>query len=80
MPPLIRTTLDPRTEVEVDEHDAAVLEHQGLLYHGSDADLKVLLDRDPTNRLNPRDAAPTSSVKAPASSPADAKPTDAKGA
>lgn len=78
--PKIRTTLNPREAVEVDEHDAEVLRHQGLLYEGSDADLQALLAKDPTNRFNPRDAAPTAASKPPASGPADAKPTDAKGA
>lgn len=75
--PKIRTTIDPRTEVEVDEHEAAVLEHSGLLYQGTDADLAALLARDPVNRLNaPAAATPKTS----ATGPADAKPTDTKGA
>jgi hypothetical protein len=71
--PLIRTTLNPREEVEMDEQEAAVHEQQGLVWHGSDADLKELLVADPTNRLNPRDAVSATAQKASASSPADAK-------
>lgn len=78
--PMIRTTLNPREEVEVDEHDAAVLEHQGLLYQGTEADLAALLAKDPTNRLSAPVAVPVVAQKPSASTPTDAKPTDAKGA
>lgn len=35
----VRIKLQPAVEVEVDEHDKQVLEHQGLLWSGTDAEL-----------------------------------------
>lgn len=44
MPDLVnvRTTLQPTQELEVDEHDRGVLEHQGLLWNGTDEELARL--------------------------------------
>jgi hypothetical protein len=80
--PTIRTTLNPREEVEVDEHDAEVLRHQGLLYEGSRDDLQALLNRDPIGRFDSRTVLPreTPTPAAITSTVADAKPTDTKGA
>lgn len=38
----IRTSLQPLLEIEADEHDVAVLRHQGLLWTGTDAELAAL--------------------------------------
>lgn len=79
---LIRTTLDPRTEREVDDSEAEVLRQQGLLWDGTRDELQALLDRDPVGPLDervvlPREtpvpAAITSVVADPA--PAPTKPS-----
>lgn len=51
---LIRTTLDPRTEREVDDSEAEVLRQQGLLWDGTRDELQALLDRDPVGPLDKR--------------------------
>lgn len=38
----IRTKLQPTEEIEVDEHEAKVLEHQGLVWDGTDEELATL--------------------------------------
>lgn len=38
----IRTTIQPTVEVEVDDGERAVLEHQGLVWSGTDAELAEL--------------------------------------
>lgn len=76
---LIRTTIDPRVEREVDDSEAAVLEHQGLLWKGTRDELQALLDRDPVRpgeqrvvlpRETPVPAPITSVVADPAPAPA----------
>lgn len=73
----IRHVFQPRHEVEVSDQEAQVLEAQGLLYQGSDEDLKALLASDPVGPLDPRGAAVEPQDKTPAkaaASPSDAKP------
>jgi hypothetical protein len=38
----VRTSQQPTQEVEVDEHDRGVLEHQGLLWNGTPEELAAL--------------------------------------
>jgi len=72
----IRHIFQPRQEVEVSDQEAQVLEAQGLLYQGSDEDLKALLASDPVGPLDPRPAVVEPPDKTPAkgASPSDAKP------
>lgn len=44
----VRTVFQPREEIEVDDQEAVVLEHQGLLWRGSAAELAQLLGEKPT--------------------------------
>lgn len=40
----VRTRFQPCHEIEVDEQEAAVLEHQGLLWSGTAAELAALFE------------------------------------
>lgn len=40
----VRTRFQPCHEIEVDEQEAKALEHQGLLWSGTDAELAALLE------------------------------------
>lgn len=50
---MVRTVFQPRQALEVPEQEAQVLEAQGLLWSGSDADLEALLASDPVGPLSP---------------------------
>jgi hypothetical protein len=68
----VRTTIQPTVEVDVDEGERRVLEHQGLLWAGTDEELAALYEAAGLKAPAPP-AKPQTAQPAPASQGTDTK-------